>query len=152
MHVIWIITQYIVTGMSFIITSGILREEQTNSKSSNRYSIIPCFHSILRLLRHQSYSMRSIAVNKSCLQKIFWVGCTFSSKLFFSYFIVANFKNFTSRELTEQKITPDSFTALIFKELSKLEETKPGAVARCLQPLLQKFTPQSPPNPDKKVS
>ncbi|KAH9369714.1 hypothetical protein HPB48_007681 [Haemaphysalis longicornis] len=39
--------------------------------------------------------------------------------------------------LEEQSVQPDAFTAAMLREVDALEEPKPGAVARVLQPLLQ---------------
>ncbi|KAF7284883.1 integrator complex subunit 4 [Rhynchophorus ferrugineus] len=40
------------------------------------------------------------------------------------------------KDLAHSNLQPDSFTALVFKELSQLEEPKPGTVARILIPIL----------------
>lgn len=40
------------------------------------------------------------------------------------------------KELSQSSIQPDSFTAMVFRELSQLEEPKPGTVARILIPIL----------------
>lgn len=37
----------------------------------------------------------------------------------------------------EQGLQPDSFTSALFRDLDSVEDTKPGTVARVLQPLLQ---------------
>lgn len=40
------------------------------------------------------------------------------------------------KDLAQSNLQPDSFTSLVFRELSQLEEHKPGAVARILIPIL----------------
>ncbi|XP_060518566.1 integrator complex subunit 4 [Cylas formicarius] len=41
------------------------------------------------------------------------------------------------KDLNQANLQPDAFTSMVFKELSQLEEPKPGAVARILTPILQ---------------
>lgn len=55
------------------------------------------------------------------------------------------------RDLQQSSIQPDSFTALVFKELSLLEEPKPGAVARILIPILLESKIGSIPRPNVNV-
>lgn len=55
------------------------------------------------------------------------------------------------RDLQQSSIQPDSFTAMVFKELSLLEEPKPGAVARILIPILLESKIGSIPRPNVNV-
>lgn len=58
----------------------------------------------------------------------------------------------TYRVLTSKDVEPEPFTAAVFKELTALDEPKPGPVARCLLPLLQGDLLEKPPPPNVNVS
>lgn len=55
------------------------------------------------------------------------------------------------RELMESELTPDQFCMAVFRELSSLEEPKPGTVARILLPLLLDAKIGKIPEPNRKV-
>lgn len=55
------------------------------------------------------------------------------------------------KELMVSELTPDPFCMAIFRELSSLEEPKPGTVARILLPLLLEAKLGKIPEPNIKV-
>ncbi|XP_075235890.1 integrator complex subunit 4 [Lycorma delicatula] len=57
----------------------------------------------------------------------------------------------TQRYLMENGLIPEPFSAAVFREMSTLEEAKPGTVARMLLPLLQASTHAPPPRPTVSV-
>jgi len=64
----------------------------------------------------------------------------------------AIFYFFFQRFLSEEGIPTEPFTTALFKEMSLLEETKPGPVARSILPLLQTSMLAPPPHPNTSVS
>ncbi|CAG9769751.1 unnamed protein product [Ceutorhynchus assimilis] len=52
------------------------------------------------------------------------------------------------KELSHSNIQPDGFTSMVFRDLSQLEEPKPGAVARVLIPILLESKIGSIPRPN----
>lgn len=58
---------------------------------------------------------------------------------------------FTFRYITEHNLQLETFTSIVFKELSQLEESKPGIVAKLLLPILQSSEPTPPPKPNTNV-
>lgn len=57
----------------------------------------------------------------------------------------------TERTLNTRNVDPDLFTAALFRDLSVLDEPKPGPVARLLLPLLQSMQLGRPPPPNVNV-
>ncbi|KAL1140378.1 hypothetical protein AAG570_000310 [Ranatra chinensis] len=57
----------------------------------------------------------------------------------------------TQRYLTEKKIEPDEFSSGVFNAMASLDDLKPGAVARCLFPLLNTAAQMPMPRPNIKV-
>ncbi|KAJ8975599.1 hypothetical protein NQ317_004440 [Molorchus minor] len=55
------------------------------------------------------------------------------------------------KELSQFGLEPDSFTALVFRELSLLEEPKPGAVSRILIPILSEAKLGKIPRPNVNI-
>jgi len=55
------------------------------------------------------------------------------------------------RYISEHDLQLESFTSVVFKELSQLEESKPGIVAKLLLPILQSSEPTPPPKPNTNV-
>ncbi|XP_071440620.1 integrator complex subunit 4 [Hetaerina americana] len=55
------------------------------------------------------------------------------------------------RHLSEWSLAPDAFTTSMLKELSQLEDTKPGRVARCLLPIFFQAPPSAPPRVSNQV-
>ena len=60
-----------------------------------------------------------------------------SFNICFSYFVSISLFPAVPRYLQTEGLSPDPFLGAVFEELSQLEEPRPGAVARILQPLLQ---------------
>lgn len=58
---------------------------------------------------------------------------------------------FIFRYITEHDLQLETFTSVVFKELSQLEESKPGIVAKLLLPILQGSEPTPPPKPNTNV-
>lgn len=58
---------------------------------------------------------------------------------------------FFFRYITEHNLQLETFTSIVFKELSQLEESKPGIVAKLLLPILQNSEPTPPPKPNTNV-
>lgn len=56
------------------------------------------------------------------------------------------------KELNQYGLEPDSFTAAVFRELSLLEEPKPGTVSRILIPILSEAKLGRIPRPNVDVS
>lgn len=56
------------------------------------------------------------------------------------------------KELNQYGLEPDSFTASVFRELSLLEEPKPGTVSRILIPILSEAKLGRIPRPNVDVS
>ncbi|XP_014277825.1 integrator complex subunit 4 [Halyomorpha halys] len=57
----------------------------------------------------------------------------------------------TQKFLMENRVVPNEFCKGVLNVMSTLEDAKPGAVARCLQPLLANVTMIQPPKPNIKV-
>ncbi|VVC31823.1 Armadillo-type fold,Armadillo-like helical [Cinara cedri] len=57
----------------------------------------------------------------------------------------------TIKYITENKLQIETFTSIVFKELSQLEESKPGIVAKLLLPILQSSEPTPPPKPNTNI-
>lgn len=56
------------------------------------------------------------------------------------------------KELNQYGLEPDSFTTAVFRELSLLEEPKPGTVSRILIPILSEAKLGRIPRPNINVS
>lgn len=56
------------------------------------------------------------------------------------------------KDLSQNNIQPDGFTSLVFRDLSQIEEPKPGAVSRILTPILLSAKIASIPRPNVNVS
>lgn len=68
--------------------------------------------------------------------------------------LFVNFKflnNYDYRYIGENDLKLEVFTSVVFKELSQLEESKPGIVAKLLLPILQSSEPTPPPKPNTNV-
>lgn len=57
----------------------------------------------------------------------------------------------TQKFLVENKVIPNEFCKGVLSLMNTIEDTKPGAVARCLQPLLASVSMVQPPKPNIKV-
>ncbi|XP_050525128.1 integrator complex subunit 4 [Daktulosphaira vitifoliae] len=57
----------------------------------------------------------------------------------------------TNKYISENNLPLESFTSIVFKELSQLEESKPGIVAKLLLPILQNSELTPPPKPNTKI-
>ncbi|KAL1514289.1 hypothetical protein ABEB36_003569 [Hypothenemus hampei] len=55
------------------------------------------------------------------------------------------------KDLQQSNIQPDDFTSMVFKELSQLEEPKPGTVARILMPILLESKLSAVPRPNVNI-
>lgn len=62
------------------------------------------------------------------------------------------FTDFLNRYLIEEDVSPEPFTSAVVKELSMLEEAKPGSVSKVLVPHLENSKPTSPPKLNMHVS
>lgn len=66
-----------------------------------------------------------------------------SSALSLCHYFLTTVDN-TQRYLAEKGIMPEPWTRSLMKELSLLEDNKPGVVARVLLPLINNIQPSSP--------
>ncbi|XP_050424644.1 integrator complex subunit 4 isoform X2 [Adelges cooleyi] len=57
----------------------------------------------------------------------------------------------TIKFISENDLPHEVFTSTIFKELSQVEESKPGIVAKLLLPILQNSEPTPPPKPNTNI-
>lgn len=92
-------------------------------------------HAFTNLSPTEEASIRNLRVRTLALQLVYVVHGSTGSALG----LCDNFLEHTEalhRYLTDEKLSPDSFLEAVFEELSMLEEPRPGAVARILQPLL----------------
>lgn len=67
-----------------------------------------------------------------------------SSALSLCHYFLTTVDN-TQRYLTEKGLVPEMWTRSLMKDLSMLEDNKPGVVARVLLPLINNIQPCSPP-------
>lgn len=92
-------------------------------------------HAFTNLSPAEEASIRNLRVRTLALQLVYVVHGSTGSALG----LCDNFLEHTEalhRYLTDEKLSADSFLEAVFAELSQLEEPRPGAVARILQPLL----------------
>lgn len=92
-------------------------------------------HAFTNLSPAEEASIRNLRVRTLALQLVYVVHGSTGSALG----LCDNFLEHTEalhRYLTDEKLSADSFLEAVFEELSQLEEPRPGAVARILQPLL----------------
>ncbi|XP_063598149.1 integrator complex subunit 4-like [Penaeus indicus] len=92
-------------------------------------------HAFTNLSPQAEASIRNLRVRTLALQLVYVVHGSTGSALG----LCDNFLEHTEalhRYLTDEKLSGDSFLETVFEELSQLEEPRPGAVARILQPLL----------------
>ncbi|XP_066973639.1 integrator complex subunit 4 [Macrobrachium rosenbergii] len=92
-------------------------------------------HAFTNLSPTEEASIRNLRVRTLALQLVYVVHGSTGSALG----LCDNFLEHTEalhRFLTDEKLKADSFLEAVFEELSQLEEPRPGAVARILQPLL----------------
>ncbi|KAK7078719.1 Integrator complex subunit 4 [Halocaridina rubra] len=92
-------------------------------------------HAFTNLSSNEEASIRNLRLRTLALQLVYVVHGSTGSALG----LCDNFLEHTEamyRFLTEEKLKADSFLEAVFEELSHLEEPRPGAVARILQPLL----------------
>ncbi|XP_049803533.1 integrator complex subunit 4 [Schistocerca nitens] len=84
--------------------------------------------------------VKQLKLKALALQLVYIVRCSNSSALALCDHFLEQVED-VHRYLGERGIAPEAFTASLVKEMSQLEETKPGPVARCLLPLLQNAPP-----------
>ncbi|XP_045620866.1 integrator complex subunit 4 [Procambarus clarkii] len=92
-------------------------------------------HAFTNLSPAEEASIRNLRVRTLALQLVYVVHGSTGSALG----LCDNFLEHTEalhKYLTDEKLSADSFLEAVFEELSQLEEPRPGAVARILQPLL----------------
>ena len=68
-----------------------------------------------------------------------------SSALSLCHYFLTTVDN-TQRHLASCGIAPETWTKSLFKELSLLEDNKPGVVARILLPIINNIQPSPPPS------
>ncbi|XP_075535942.1 integrator complex subunit 4 [Dermacentor variabilis] len=93
-------------------------------------------HQFLGLERAEEGSLRQLRLRALALQLVVVIRGSNASALGLCEAFIEQLENLQGF-LEEHNLQPDAFTAAMLREVDALEEPKPGAVARVLQPLLQ---------------
>ncbi|KAK3862961.1 hypothetical protein Pcinc_031216 [Petrolisthes cinctipes] len=125
------------------LTPSLLSMQQTGALKANVDRLLRTTfrlrHAFTNLSPVEEASIRSLRVRTLALQLVYVVHGSTGSALG----LCDNFLEHTEalhRYLTDEGLSADSFLEGVFDELSQLEEPRPGAVARILQPLLLTHT------------
>ncbi|KAJ9583048.1 hypothetical protein L9F63_022613 [Diploptera punctata] len=104
-------------------------------------------HLFVGLREEDLAAVKQFKLKALALQLVYIVRASNSSALALCEHFLEQVED-TQRHLSDQGLQPEPFTASVFKEMSQLDDTKPGPVARCLLPLLQVSSPAPPPRPN----
>ncbi|CAH1723711.1 integrator complex subunit 4 [Aphis gossypii] len=95
-------------------------------------------------------SIKQFKLKVIALLLVYIVNATNQSARTLSHYFLTQLED-TMKYISEHDLQLESFTSVVFKELSQLEESKPGIVAKLLLPILQSSEPTPPPKPNTNI-